>query len=71
MKPQIVRLKLKGHKSLEDYIEAKKAAQSEPRTVRASRRIWARVIALAQKHDCSVNEIIVEALIKACDEEGV
>jgi hypothetical protein len=72
MANQQMKLKLKAPKGkpLAEYVR-EDDGEVLPKTVRASDRLWARLEKLAQKHDESVNQIVVLSLRKVCDEEGV
>lgn len=58
--------------SIKRRAEEKKAPPVVTKTIRAPESLWARLEELADKAGgVSVNSIVVIALEKACDEEGV
>lgn len=59
-------LKGQGKRPLAAYVEHKVI---EPKTVRAPQELWTRVEAVAKRYEWSVNEAIVKALTKVCDDE--
>lgn len=56
-------------KPLDSYLN--RDATPIKKTVRASESIWDRVEKLSVKKNESLNSIVVAAIEKACDEEGV
>jgi len=46
-------------------------APSIAKTIRAKIEVWDRATRLAEKYNCSFNEITIAALMKACDDENV
>lgn len=40
-----------------------------PKTVRAEQELWDQIKALAEKYECSQNEVMVAALKRVCAEE--
>jgi hypothetical protein len=61
--------KLTTKAPLDSYLKRK--SEIEAKTVRAPEQLWVRLEKLAEQKGESVNHVVVCALEKVCDEEGV
>ena len=62
-------MKKQGKKTVDQYLD--RGGEVFAKTIRATDKLWERVEKLAGKKDVSVNLMVVVALEKICDEEGI